>query len=94
MRALLILVGLAALALLGAWSVGLVDIGQTKTARAPEFNVEGGQAPEFTVNMAKIDIGMENKTIELPTLTTTEKTISVPTMTVEKPANAQAAEAE
>lgn len=93
MRALLVLVGLAALVVVGAWSLGLVSIGQTQVARAPELKLEGGQAPEFSLNMAKIELGTENKTIKVPKLTTTDQTIAVPTMTVEKPANAQADEA-
>lgn len=93
MRALLILVGLAALAVLGAWSLGLINIDQSKVALAPALKMEGGQAPEFTVNMAKIEIGTENKTIEVPTVGTTTRTITVPTMTVEKPGNAQEAPA-
>ncbi|OYY71610.1 hypothetical protein [Sphingomonas sp. 28-63-12] len=92
MRAILILVGLAALAVVGAWSLGFISIDQSKVAQAPQLKLEGGQVPEFTVNMAKIEIGTENKTIDVPTVGTTQKTISVPTMTVEKPANAQDAQ--
>ncbi|MBX9731862.1 MAG: hypothetical protein K2X59_11085 [Sphingomonas sp.] len=92
MRAILILVGLAALAVVGAWSLGFINIDQNKVAQAPQLKLEGGQAPEFTVNMAKIEIGTENKTIEVPTVGTTKKTIAVPTMSVEKPANGQDAE--
>lgn len=91
MRALLVLVGLAALVIVGAWSLGLISIDQSKVARAPSVRVEGGQAPEFTVNTAKIELGTENRTIEVPTVGTKQTTIAVPTMSVEKPANAQAA---
>ncbi len=90
MRALLVLVGLAALVVVGAWALGLVSIDQSKVAQAPSLKLEGGQAPEFTVNMAKIELGTENKTIEVPTVGTKQTTIAVPTMTMEKPANAQA----
>jgi uncharacterized protein (DUF736 family) len=89
MRALLILVGLAALVAVGAWSLGLISIDQSKVALAPQLKLEGGQAPEFTVNMAKIEIGTENKTIEVPNVGTTTQTIAVPTVSMEKPANAQ-----
>ncbi len=89
MRALLILVGLAALVVVGAWSLGLVSIDQSKVAQAPALKLEGGQVPEFTMNMAKIEFGTENKSIEVPTVGTTTQTIAVPTVSVEKPANAQ-----
>ena len=85
MRALLILVGLAALALAGAWSLGLVSIDQTKIAQMPSLKLEGGQAPAFTANVATIEIGTENKTIEVPTVTTTKQTVAVPTVSVNKP---------
>lgn len=85
MRALLVLVGLAALVVLGAWSTGMINIDQTRTARLPQLKLEGGQAPEFAANMAKIEIGTENKTIEVPTVTTTKQTIAVPTVSLKKP---------
>lgn len=81
MRALLILVGLAAVAVIGAWSLGLINIDQIRVAQAPPLTTEIGQAPEFTVNLAKMEIATENKMI------------AVPTMTVEKPGNGQEAPA-
>lgn len=88
MRALLVLVGLAALALFAAVSLGFVNISQTKTAQMPSIKLEGGQAPAFDANVATIELGTENKTIEVPTVTTENKTIAVPTVHMNKPANA------
>ena len=47
-----------------------------------------GKAPEVTANMATVEFGSENKAIEVPTVTTTTKTISVPTLRVNKPTGA------
>lgn len=53
-----------------AFAFGLIDIDQTKTAKLPDVKVEtsGGQAPAFDVDTAKVDVGTEKKTIEVPTL--------------------------
>lgn len=90
MRFLLILVGLFALLFLGAWALGLVDLRQTQIARAPEVKVEGGQAPGFAVNVATVELGTENRSVEVPTVGTTKKQVAVPVIRVEKPANDQA----
>lgn len=44
------------------------DVDQTKNAQLPDvdLNVSGGQAPEFNVTGPEINVGMENKTIQVP----------------------------
>ena len=64
MRAILILLAVAAIALLVAMQLGLVRLDQTQTAQLPR--IEGGQAPRFEVDTAKVNVGTENKTVELP----------------------------
>ena len=53
-----------------AFAFGFINIDQTKTAKLPDVKVEtsGGQAPAFDVDTAKIDVGTEKKTIEVPTV--------------------------
>ncbi|RHW18788.1 hypothetical protein D1610_01110 [Sphingomonas gilva] len=77
MRALLVLVAIAIIVLIAAVSLGFISLDQTQTAQLPSIEVEGGQAPEFKADVADIDVGTENKTIE------------VPTISVDKPENAQ-----
>lgn len=72
MRFLFALVGIAALLFLGAWALGFVTLDQTKVARAPEVKVEGGQAPSFSVNVATVEFGSENKTVAVPTVRVTK----------------------
>jgi hypothetical protein len=91
MRALLALVGLAAVVVAILLSLGLLTL-QTKPGSLPSVSVNGGSAPTVDANLATVSLGTENKTVDVPTVTTTEKTISVPTLTVSKPsepANAQ-----
>ena len=56
--------------LAGASGLGLAacDVDQTKEAKAPDVdvNVSGGQAPEFNVTGPEVNVGMENKTIQVP----------------------------
>ena len=53
-----------------AFAFGFINIDQTKTAKLPDVKVEtsGGQAPAFDVDTAKVDVGTETKTIEVPTV--------------------------
>ncbi|MBC7506355.1 MAG: hypothetical protein H7267_11625 [Sandarakinorhabdus sp.] len=55
---------------IAAFAFGFVNVDQTKTAKLPDVKVEtsGGQAPAFDVNTAKVDVGTEKKTIEVPTV--------------------------
>lgn len=53
-----------------AFAFGFINIDQTRTAKLPDVKVEtsGGQTPAFDVDTAKIDVGTEKKTIEVPTV--------------------------
>ena len=64
MRAILVLVGIAALVLLAALALGFVRLDQTQTAQLPRL--QGGQAPKFQADVGRIDVGTENKTVEVP----------------------------
>ena len=60
----------------------------TKAGSLPSVSVNGGKAPEVTANMATVEFGTTNKTVEVPTVGTTTKTIAVPTLTLTKPTGA------
>jgi hypothetical protein len=87
MRALLALVGIAAVVVAILVSLGLLTL-KTTPGSLPSISVNGGTAPSVDANMATVSVGTTNKTIEVPTVTTTEKTITVPTVTMNKPAEA------
>ncbi|WP_353205673.1 hypothetical protein [Sphingomonas sp.] len=87
MRFLFALVGLAALVVVALVSLGMLKI-DTKAGSLPTVSVNGGKAPKVTANMATVEFGTTNKTVEVPTVGTTTKTIAVPTLKVTKPAEA------
>lgn len=84
MRALLVLIGLAALVVVGLVASGMMTL-QTTPGSLPSLHVEGGKAPAVKANVATISVGTENKSIDVPTVTTTTKTITVPTVRMDKP---------
>ncbi|MGB6231713.1 MAG: hypothetical protein WBF53_16470 [Litorimonas sp.] len=59
--------GLAVLAA-GAALIYLTDIDLTQTAELPEVSVEGGQLPAVDVDVADIDVGTREMTVEVPTI--------------------------
>ncbi len=54
-----------------AFAFGLIDIDQTKSLKAPEVSVTGGQAPAFDVDTATVDVGTKKEVIEVPTVNVT-----------------------
>jgi len=52
----------------GALALGACDVDQTKNGQMPDVdvNVSGGQAPEFDVTGPDVNVGMENKTVQVP----------------------------
>ena len=76
MRALLVLVGIVVLVVVVLMALGFINIDQTRTAQLP--HLEGGQAPAFSADVGKVNVGTENKTV------------AVPTISVQKPANSAA----
>ena len=51
-------------------SFAACDVDQTKEGELPDVDVEasGGQLPEFNVEGPTVDVGTENKTVEVPTI--------------------------
>jgi len=64
----IIITSLIAPLAIGPMILGLAacDVDQTKEAELPEVEVKGGQAPEFDVETADVDVGTEKKEIEVP----------------------------
>ena len=83
-RTLLILLILAALAALVAYALGLLDFDQTREGALPSVKVEGGQLPSFDADVADVDVGTTNTTIETPKIETEKTTIQTPTIEIDK----------
>ncbi len=85
MRAVLLVLIILVLAVIAAVASGFLDINQIRGAKAPQVSAtrngvmtKGGQAPAFEVETGSVKVG------------TTEKTVKVPTVGVQKPADNQA----
>jgi hypothetical protein len=75
MRAILLLLILAIVAVIAAVATGLVDINQTRPAKAPNLSAagngvtaSGGQTPAFDVETGSVKVGTQDKTVKVPTL--------------------------
>ena len=88
MRAVLILLIVAVLVVIAGIASGFLNIDQIRGARAPDVTAtpngvtaKGGQAPAFDVETGSVKVG------------TKQKTVTVPTLDVQKPGQNQAAAA-
>jgi hypothetical protein len=88
MRALLLILIVAVVAILIAIGSGFLKLNQIRGAKAPEISAtgkgvvaKGGQAPAFDVETGSVKVG------------TKETTVKVPALVVEKPGGNQAAAA-
>lgn len=68
-----------------AVAFGFLRVRQTQTAKLPEVQVQGGQAPKFDVDAAKVDVGTKQTSIPVPKIETKQEPITVPTVSVDKP---------
>ncbi len=84
MRGLLALIVIIVLALVVASATGLINLTSNGKLEAPKIEAKGGSVPDVSVNTGKINVGTENKSVDVPTVKTEEKTIKVPTIGVEK----------
>ena len=88
MRAAILILILAVVALIIAIQTGFLDIRQTRGAQAPEVSADsngvtatGGQAPAFDVETGKVAIGSKDQNV----------TVKVPTVELQRPAEANQA---
>ena len=86
MRAVIFILIIAVLLVIAAVATGFVDINQVRGAKTPQIaatgngvTARGGQAPAFDVETGSVKVG------------TQQKTVTVPTVEVQKPADNQAA---
>lgn len=75
MRAILLILIVAIVALIAAMATGLIDIDQTRPARAPDIaatdngvSARGGQPPAFKVETGSVAVGTKDTNVTLPTL--------------------------
>jgi hypothetical protein len=73
MRAILLFLILAVVVLIVLVSTGLVDITQTRSAKAPEIDASsegisasGGQTPAFDVETGSVTVGTQPANVQVP----------------------------
>lgn len=49
-----------------AMGLAACDVDQTEEGELPEVDVKGGNMPEYDVETADVDVGTEEKTVEVP----------------------------
>ncbi len=59
-----------ALVLTSCLVIAACDVDQTKEGEMPDVDVNatGGEAPEFDVDAPSVNVGTENRTVEVPTV--------------------------
>ena len=52
------------------FALAACDVDQTKEGELPDVDVNatGGQLPEYNVEGPQVNVGMENKTVQVPTV--------------------------
>ena len=101
MRAILLILILAVVAVIAAIATGLVDISQTRQARAPDLEAsngairaQGGQPPAFKVETGTVAVGTREADVAVPKIEVTrdKARVEVPSVEVrqagEAPGNA------
>ena len=73
MRAILLILILAVVALIGAFAAGLIDVTQSRQAQAPALEAsngairaQGGQAPAFEVQTGSVEVGTREADVAVP----------------------------
>lgn len=83
MRAILAILGLAAVVAVVLMSLGMLSVNM-QPGSLPTVKFEGGAAPSVKADVGEVGMGTTNKTIQVPTITMENKTIQVPTVEVQK----------
>ena len=97
MRAILLILIIAVVALIAAFGTGLIDIRQTSPAVAPsvqssngKLTTQAGQAPTFDIETGSVGVGTSNRTVNVPSIEVKRQgtTVAVPQVEVRPPAEA------
>ena len=98
MRTVMLILIIAVVALIAAFSTGYIDVDQTRGAKAPSVAAEdgairttGGQAPTFEVQTGSVGVGSRDANVGVPKVQVKreEKTVKVPVVEIRQPPEAQ-----
>ncbi|MBB4641778.1 hypothetical protein [Rhizorhapis suberifaciens] len=65
-RTLLMIILLVLVVGVVLYAFGVIDVQQTRQARLPEVQTQGGQMPAFDVETPDVDVGTRNETVKVP----------------------------
>ncbi len=68
-----------------AVSLTACDVDKTQDGEMPEVTVEGGEMPAYDVDVAEVEVGTVEKTMEVPQVEMVEETVTVPAVGVDMP---------
>ena len=90
MRAILLVLILAVVAVIAAFATGLVDVDTIRGARAPEVRAgsegvtaKGGQAPAFEVETGSVAVGTREANVTVPKIRVEKDTATVAMPSIE-----------
>ena len=98
MRAILLILIVAVVALIAAIATGLIDVSQTREARAPHveasdgaIRAQGGQSPAFEVQTGSVGVGTRDANVAVPKVEVKrgETSVKVPVVEVRPPQEAE-----
>ncbi|MET0248391.1 MAG: hypothetical protein ABW164_01530 [Sphingobium sp.] len=59
---------IALIVIAGGLAFGFIDLQKTADGRLPQVAVKEGALPKYDAKVAKIEVGREKKTVEVPTV--------------------------
>lgn len=98
MRAILLILIIVVVGVIAALATGLVDVSQTRGARAPHIEasdgairVQGGQSPAFEVQTGSVGVGTREANVAVPKVEVKrdQATVEVPAVEVRRAGEAQ-----
>jgi hypothetical protein len=96
MRAILLILILLVIALIAALQTGLIDVSQTRGARAPTIEAsdgairaQGGQSPAFEVETGSVAVGTREANVAVPEVEVRrgQTEVAVPSVEIRRPAD-------
>jgi hypothetical protein len=97
MRAILLILILAVVALIAAFATGLIDVTQTRDAQTPRveasdgsIRAQGGQSPAFEVQTGSVEVGTREANVAVPKIEVKrdQAKVDVPSVEIRKPEEA------
>lgn len=49
-------------------ATGFIDLQKTREGHLPDVAVKGGQLPRYEANVAKVEVGKRQETVDVPTV--------------------------